>query len=82
MQNGFLNNSGKIDILIRKSLTSSRKLDNLDKLIQAILRLAIYEINFDIKVPKKIVINEYLNISHIFFTGDESKLVNGILDRF
>ena len=80
--NGFLNNSGKVDILIRKSLTSSRKLDNLDKLIQAILRLAIYEINFDIKVPKKIVINEYLNISHIFFTGDESKLVNGILDRF
>ena len=80
--NGFLNNSDKVDILIRKSLTSSRKLDNLDKLIQAILRLAIYEINFDIKVPKKIVINEYLNISHIFFTGDESKLVNGILDRF
>jgi N utilization substance protein B len=80
--NGFLNNSGKVDILIRKSLTSSRKFDNLDKLIQAILRLAIYEINFDIKVPKKIVINEYLNISHIFFTGDESKLVNGILDRF
>ena len=80
--NGFLNNSDKIDLLIRKSLTSSRKLDNLDKLIQAILRLAIYEINFDIKVPKKIVINEYLNISHIFFTGDESKLVNGILDRF
>ena len=80
--NGFLNNSDKVDILIRKSLTSSRKLDNLDKLIQAILRLAIYEINFDIKVPKKIVINEYLNISHIFFTGDESELVNGILDRF
>ena len=80
--NGFLNNSGNVDILIRKSLTSSRKFDNLDKLIQAILRLAIYEINFDIKVPKKIVINEYLNISHIFFTGDESKLVNGILDRF
>ncbi len=80
--NGFLNNSDKIDMLIRKSLTSSRKLDKLDKLIQAILRLAIYEIFFGIKVPKKIVINEYLNISHIFFTGDESKLVNGILDSF
>jgi transcription termination factor NusB len=24
---------------------------------------------FGPKVPKKIVINEYLNISHIFFTG-------------
>ena len=77
---GSINNSDKIDLIIRGSLTSSRKFDKLDKLIQAILRLAIYEISFDIKVPKKIIINEYLNISHIFFTGDESKLVNGILD--
>jgi len=80
--NGFLNKSDQIDLLIRASLTNSRSLDKLDKLIQAILRLAVYEINFDIKVPKKVVINEYLNISHIFFTGDESKLVNGILDSF
>jgi N utilization substance protein B len=77
---GSINNSDKIDLIIRGSLTSSRKFDKLDKLIQAILRLAIYEISFDIKVPKKVIINEYLNISHIFFTGDESKLVNGILD--
>ena len=78
--NGFLNNSDKVDIIIRESLTSSRKFDKLDKLIQAILRLAIYEISFDIKVPKNVIINEYLNISHIFFSGDESKLINGILD--
>ena len=77
---GSINNSDKIDLMIRESLTSSRKFDKLDKLIQAILRLAIYEISFDIKVPKKVIINEYLNISHIFFSGDESKLVNGILD--
>ena len=77
---GSINNSDKIDLMIRESLTSSRKFDKLDKLIQAILRLAIYEISFDIKAPKKVIINEYLNISHIFFSGDESKLVNGILD--
>ena len=77
---GSIKNSEKIDLIIRESLTSSRKLDKLDKLIQAILRLAIYEISFDIKAPKKVIINEYLNISHIFFSGDESKLVNGILD--
>ena len=77
---GSINNSDKIDLMIRESLTSSRKFDKLDKLIQAILRLAIYEISFDIRVPKKVIIHEYLNISHIFFSGDESKLVNGILD--
>lgn len=78
--NGFLENSQQIDLLIRTSLTASRSLDKLDKLIQAILYLAIYEIKFGPKVPKKIIINEYLNISHIFFTGTESKLINGILD--
>ena len=80
--NGFLDNSQQIDLLIRTSLTASRSLDKLDKLIQAILNLAIYEIKFGPKVPKKIIINEYLNISHIFFTGTESKLINGILDSF
>ena len=80
--NGFLENSQQIDLLIRTSLTASRSLDKLDKLIQAILNLAIYEIKFGSKVPKKIIINEYLNISHIFFTGAESKLINGILDSF
>ena len=80
--NGFLENSLQIDLLIRTSLTASRSFDKLDKLIQAILNLAIYEIKFGPKVPKKIIINEYLNISHIFFTGAESKLINGILDSF
>jgi len=80
--NGFLENSTQIDLLIRTSLTASRSLDKLDKLIHAILNLAIYEIKFGPKVPKKIIINEYLNISHIFFTGTESKLINGILDSF
>ena len=80
--NGFLENSQQIDLLIRTSLTASRSLDKLDKLIQAILNLAIYEFKFGPKVPKKIIINEYLNISHIFFTGAESKLINGILDSF
>ena len=80
--NGFLENSPQIDSLIRTSLTASRSLDKLDKLIHAILNLAIYEIKFGPKVPKKIIINEYLNISHIFFTGAESKLINGILDSF
>lgn len=80
--NGFLDNSQEINLLIRSSLTASRSFDKLDKLIQAILNLAIYEIKFGSKVPKKIIINEYLNISHIFFTGAESKLINGILDSF
>ena len=80
--NGFIDNSIQIDLLIRTSLTANRNLDKLDNLIHAILKLAVYEMKFGPKVPKKVVINEYLNISHIFFTGTESRLINGVLDSF
>ena len=80
--NGFIDNSTQIDLLIRTSLTANRNLDKLDNLIHAILKLAVYEMKFGPKVPKKVVINEYLNISHIFFTGTESRLINGVLDSF
>jgi N utilization substance protein B len=80
--NGFMDNSTQIDLLIRTSLTTNRSLDKLDNLIHAILKLAVYEMKFGPKVPKKVVINEYLNISHIFFTGTESRLINGVLDSF
>ena len=80
--NGFMDNSTQIDLLIRTSLTTSRSVDKLDNLIHAILKLAVYEMKFAPKVPKKVVINEYLNISHIFFTGSESRLINGVLDSF
>ena len=80
--NGFMDNSTQIDLLIRTSLTTSRSVDKLDNLIHAILKLAVYEMKFGPKVPKKVVINEYLNISHIFFTGTESRLINGVLDSF
>ena len=80
--NGFMDNSTQIDLLIRTNLTTSRSVDKLDNLIHAILKLAVYEMKFGPKVPKKVVINEYLNISHIFFTGTESRLINGVLDSF
>ncbi|MEM8643903.1 MAG: transcription antitermination factor NusB, partial [Pseudomonadota bacterium] len=32
-------------------------------------------------VPARVVINEYLDIAHAFFSGEEPKVVNGVLDR-
>ena len=78
--NGYLENVSQIDLLIRTSLTSTRSFDKLDNLIHAILQMAVYEIKFGPMVSKKIIINEYLNICHIFFTGKESRLINGVLD--
>jgi N utilization substance protein B len=32
-------------------------------------------------VPVKVIINEYLNVAHAFFEGEEPGVVNGVLDR-
>ena len=31
--------------------------------------------------PARVVINEYLDVAHGFFTGDEPRMANGLLDR-
>jgi N utilization substance protein B len=31
--------------------------------------------------PAKVVINEYLDVAHGFFDGEEPRMVNGLLDR-
>ena len=31
--------------------------------------------------PAKVVINEYLDVAHGFFAGDEPRMANGVLDR-
>ena len=30
--------------------------------------------------PAKVVINEYLDVAHGFFTGDEPRMANGVLN--
>ncbi len=31
--------------------------------------------------PAKVVINEYLDVAHGFFDGEEPRMANGVLDR-
>jgi len=46
-----------------------------------ILRLATYEILYDMEIPKSVAINEAIEIVKKYSTEDSSKFVNGILDK-
>ncbi len=52
--------------------------ERLAKVDIAILRLAIYELNFS-DVPKKVVVNEAVEIAKEFSTDDSPSFINGIL---
>jgi transcription antitermination protein NusB len=70
-----------IDSAIAKCLADDWKFSRIDSILRAILRAAAYELVGRPDVPAKAVIDEYLEITHAFFQGDEVGFVNAALDR-
>lgn len=46
-----------------------------------ILRLGIYELLFREDIPKKVTLNEAIEIAKLYGSEDSGKFINGILDR-
>ena len=69
-----------IDPLISRQLAEGWRLSRIDSILRAILRAATYELKDRKDIPFKVIINEYVDIAHAFFGGDEPGVVNGILD--
>lgn len=70
-----------IDVSIDMALSDKFNVTRLEALLLAILRAGAYELSSCPEVPAKVVINEYLDVAHAFFTGKEPGLVNAVLDR-
>lgn len=58
-----------------------REVSELDPIEKAILRLAVYELKFELDVPYKVVINEAIEVAKVFGAEDSHKYVNGVLDK-
>ena len=79
--NGVIDNQSQIDSIIKKNLSSNWRLNRLDKILKAILRAAVYEISYKLNTPSKVIINEYIDITHSFYSKKEPEFVNAILDK-
>lgn len=58
-----------------------RSADELDPIEKAILRLAVYELKYELDVPYKVVINEAIEVAKTFGAEDSHKYINGVLDK-
>ncbi|OOF37502.1 transcription antitermination factor NusB [Rodentibacter heidelbergensis] len=58
-----------------------RSFEELDPIEKAILRLAVYELRFELDVPYKVVINEAIEVAKVFGSDDSHKYINGVLDK-
>ncbi len=71
----------QLDEMISGALDKGRSLDRLDILLQSILRAGVFELYRESTVPVAVVINEYVDIAHAFYTDGEPAFVNAVLDK-
>ncbi|MDE2514604.1 MAG: transcription antitermination factor NusB [Rhodospirillales bacterium] len=70
-----------IDTMLSEALPEDWKLARLDPVLRALLRAGAAELQMSDGPPARVVINEYLDVGHEFFTQEAARLANGVLDR-
>jgi N utilization substance protein B len=75
---GVLQNRDEMDELIAKS-APNWPVDQMSPVDKNILRVAIFEILFDNKVPLKAAINEAVELAKRFGSDSSSRFINGVL---
>jgi N utilization substance protein B len=78
--NGVVRRQKELDPVIDGQLATGWRLVRVDAILRAILRAGAFELLDDAEVPVRVVINEYVDVAHAFFAGDEPRVVNGVLD--
>ncbi len=76
---GTLENQTQIDMMINKYSTK-RKVDKIELVDRCILRLTIFQILFQKKVPTAVLIDEAVKLSLEYSSNVNYKFINGILD--
>jgi N utilization substance protein B len=77
---GVIANQEKLDAILSEA-SEHWKVEQMAKVDRIVLRIAVYEITIDRRVPTKAAINESIELAKTF-SGDESgRFVNGVLGR-
>lgn len=63
------------------SLTKNWELDRIAKMDIILLKMAITELKSFSSIPKKVTLNEYIEISKFYSTPKSQVFINGILDK-
>ncbi|WP_082253698.1 transcription antitermination factor NusB [Buchnera aphidicola] len=76
---GVISNVNRLDKIIYSHL--SKKIQRIDYIEKAILRLSSYEIIKRKDIPYKVIINEGIELAKTFGSQTSHKFINSILDK-
>ena len=66
---------------LRTYLKDGSAYDHMNTTMQALLLCAIYELGYTTDVDTKVLIQEYVDLAYAFFTKNEPKMINALLDQ-
>ncbi|WP_342374757.1 transcription antitermination factor NusB [Myxococcus stipitatus] len=77
---GVQGHRAEIDRLI-ESHSHNWRLDRMSRIDRNVLRVGIFELKYRPDIPRKVTINEAVELGKNFGTEESSAFVNGLLDR-
>lgn len=78
---GVVREQRALDPLIDAALVAGWPLARVEAVLRAILRAGAYELLHRADVPARVVVSEYVNVAGAFLDGDETGMVNAVLDQ-
>jgi N utilization substance protein B len=78
---GVVRRQREIDPVVDAQLAEGWRLTRVDSTLRAILRAGVFELIERTDVPARVVISEYVEVAKAFFSDDEPRVVNGVLDK-
>ena len=76
---GTFENIDEIDSIISDNLSTGWTISRISKVALAVLRLAIFEINYMDEIPEAVSIDEAVELCKTYTTADDASFVNGVL---
>jgi N utilization substance protein B len=77
---GVMAHRAEIDRLIEQH-SHNWRLDRMSRIDRNVLRLGVFELKYRPDIPKKVSLNEAVELGKNFGTEESSAFVNGLLDR-
>jgi N utilization substance protein B len=77
---GTTENLAEIDGILQRASRNWR-LERMARVDRNVLRLATYELRYELEVPAKVAINEAIEVARRYGAAESPAFVNGLLDR-
>lgn len=76
---GIINNNATLDLHLKDLI--DRPIEELDAIERAILHIGCYELEYQLDLPYRVVVNESVELAKLFGAEESHKYINGVLDK-